>query len=407
VSAPPLSNSAPDGIHHLVEFFGCCQHQINSQNFWETILDSALKGAKIQILNRHFYSFAPHGVTGYFLLSASHISVHTWPEKGYVACDVFSCGDENETNLIVQRITTAIRHERTSVTSLRRGYRFGADSDAAPLQPLEAVVHCEQREVCPAAGHISSPLIEKVITGLNEVGMKHFDITCANGDILRIPVTCLFHRNRSSYQQITVCQTSQFDRCLLLDDVIQTAESDHEIYDRAILHKLRPSDRSLLILGGGDGYVAAHALVINTALHVSVVELDGAVVAVAQEHLGQTVFDDPRIDLVIEDAFTFLPRVGTAVFDGIVSDLTDFPVGYEQEQGEEFYRRIFSASSAALKPGGWIEIYAGATDLRLDDGGRVVDMLRGLMEESFGKIECTEVLVPSFGEPCCILSGER
>jgi spermidine synthase len=237
--------------------------------------------------------------------------------------------------------------------------------------------------------------------------MDHFTITRANGDNLRIPVAELLHTSRSPYQEITVCDTSQFGRCLLLDGVIQTAESDHELYDRAVLHKLRPSDRKLLVLGGGDGYAAAMALEINPELHVTIVELDGAVVAAARDHLGQTVFDDPRIDLVVEDAFTFLPHVGTAAFDGIVCDLTDFPVGYDQEQSAEFYRRIFSASGTALKPGGWIAVYAGATDLMLAGGGRVVDRLHGLLAESFGKMECIEVLVPSFGEPCCFLYGER
>jgi spermidine synthase len=237
--------------------------------------------------------------------------------------------------------------------------------------------------------------------------MNHFTINCANGDILCIPVTKLLHTTRSLYQEITVCNTSCFGRCLLLDDVIQTAESDHEIYDRAILHKLRTSDRNILILGGGDGYAAAKALAINPALHITVVELDGAVVAAAREHLDQTVFDDPRVNLVVEDAFTFLPRAGTAAFDGIVCDLTDFPVGYDQEQGAEFYSRIFSASIEALKKGGWIAVYAGAADLLLDGGGRVVDRLRDLLAESFGQVESVGALVPSFGEPCCFLYGER
>jgi S-adenosylmethionine decarboxylase len=158
-NTPTLPNSAPDGIHHLVELFGCCPNQINSQPFWETILDAALKGADIQILNRHFYCFAPQGVTGYILLSASHVSIHTWPENGYVACDVFSCGDESETSAIVRRITEAIRHERTHITTLRRGYRFGADVEVVQLPAVEAVVHCEHQADCAAAGGLNpSPL---------------------------------------------------------------------------------------------------------------------------------------------------------------------------------------------------------------------------------------------------------
>jgi spermidine synthase len=237
--------------------------------------------------------------------------------------------------------------------------------------------------------------------------MNYFDILCASGNKLRIPVTELLHTSRSLYQEITVCDTSQFGRCLLLDDVIQTAESDHEIYDRAVLHKLRPADRTLLILGGGDGYAAAQALEINPELRVTVIELDGAVVATARDHLGQMVFNNSRIELIVEDAFTFLPRSGTDAFDGIVCDLTDFPVGYDQEQGAEFYSKIFSASGEALKWGGWIAVYAGATDLMLDGGVRVVDRLHGLLAQSFDKTECAEVLVPSFGEPCCFLYGER
>ena len=236
--------------------------------------------------------------------------------------------------------------------------------------------------------------------------MNHFDIICASGKNLRIPVTELLYTNFSN-QQITVCDTTRFGRCLLLDGVIQTAESDHEIYDRAILHKLSPFDRNILILGGGDGYAAAHALKFNPELHVTVVELDGAVVAAARHHLGQTVFEDSRINLVVEDAFTFLPRVGTAAFDGIVCDLTDFPVGYDQEQGAEFYSRIFTASGAALKRSGWIAAYGGAADLLLDGGGRVVDRLHDLLAESFGKVEGTEVLVPSFGEPCYFFYGKK
>jgi spermidine synthase len=245
------------------------------------------------------------------------------------------------------------------------------------------------------------------VTALFEAPIDHFNITCANGDILRIPVTSLLHTTRSPYQEITVCDTIRFGRCLLLDGVIQTAGNDHHIYDRAILHKLRPADRNVLILGGGDGDVAARALACNPSLHVTVVELDGAVISAAREHMGQTVFDDPRVELSVEDAFTFLPRIGSAAFDGIVCDLTDFPVGFDQEHGAEFYQRIFTASAAALKPGGWIAVYAGATDLLLDGGGRVVDRLRGLLAESFGTVECSEALVPSFGEPCCFLYGER
>jgi S-adenosylmethionine decarboxylase len=146
-----LPNTSPDGIHYLAEFFGCCPHQINSPAFWDNVLSMAVDGGEIQILHRHFYQFEPHGVTGYVLLSASHISIHTWPEHGYVSCDVFSCGDEDETEAIFRRIEAAVRHAHTHMTTMRRGFRFGADPEAALYSLPTMIEHCDEQEVCPVA----------------------------------------------------------------------------------------------------------------------------------------------------------------------------------------------------------------------------------------------------------------
>jgi S-adenosylmethionine decarboxylase len=106
-----------------MEFFGCDKKQLNSVPFWKKLLSNATAGAEIKGLNKHFYKFTPHGITGYILLSASDISIHTWPEYKYVACDVFSCGDEDETNDIVKYIKAALLHETIKTRKLKRGFR--------------------------------------------------------------------------------------------------------------------------------------------------------------------------------------------------------------------------------------------------------------------------------------------
>ena len=45
------------------------------------------------LLHIHTHRFSPQGVSGVAVLAESHISVHTWPEIGYGAFDVFMCGD--------------------------------------------------------------------------------------------------------------------------------------------------------------------------------------------------------------------------------------------------------------------------------------------------------------------------
>jgi S-adenosylmethionine decarboxylase len=107
----------------LIEFFGCQAAQLDSVTFWKKLLSQAVAASDVTIINKHFYKFTPHGITGYLLLSASHISIHTWPEYAYVTCDVFSCGGRAETEGIVQYITNKLKHERVKIKKVRRGFR--------------------------------------------------------------------------------------------------------------------------------------------------------------------------------------------------------------------------------------------------------------------------------------------
>lgn len=123
-----IHNSPPDGVHFLIEFFGCVTEQLDDIAFWKRILTKAIEESDISILSEHFYQFTPHGITGYMLLSASHIAIHTWPEYGYAACDVFSCGGEDEIKGIVKHIKSELRHEKIKTKRLKRGFRVCSTS---------------------------------------------------------------------------------------------------------------------------------------------------------------------------------------------------------------------------------------------------------------------------------------
>ena len=123
-----LYNSPPDGIHFLMEFFGCDKQQLNSIPFWKKLLLDATADAEIRVLNKHFYRFTPHGITGYLLLSASHISIHTWPEYEYVACDVFTCSGDDEGQSIVKFIQENLKHEKAKTRKIKRGFRVNGKS---------------------------------------------------------------------------------------------------------------------------------------------------------------------------------------------------------------------------------------------------------------------------------------
>jgi S-adenosylmethionine decarboxylase proenzyme len=119
-----IKNSNPNGVHYLIDFFGCDEEQINSVDFWKKVLPESLRGSSMTILNSFFYKFEPQGVTGFLLLSASHISIHTWPEYGYVSCDLFSCSSEDESKKVMDYLVKNIKNSKAEIKKICRGYKF-------------------------------------------------------------------------------------------------------------------------------------------------------------------------------------------------------------------------------------------------------------------------------------------
>ncbi|MFM7634024.1 MAG: adenosylmethionine decarboxylase, partial [Cyanobacteriota bacterium] len=85
----------------------------------DTITDAA-KRAGATLLNLITHRFEPQGVTGLALLAESHISIHTWPESGYAAVDVFTCGDHTMPERACQVLAEELAATRQKLTSFRR-----------------------------------------------------------------------------------------------------------------------------------------------------------------------------------------------------------------------------------------------------------------------------------------------
>ena len=81
------------GRHCILELYECDKAKINDEAFIRTTITSSAKVAGATLINLVTHSFKPQGVTGLALLAESHISIHTWPEIGYAAIDVFTCGN--------------------------------------------------------------------------------------------------------------------------------------------------------------------------------------------------------------------------------------------------------------------------------------------------------------------------
>ncbi len=85
-------NSALYSKHLVLELYECDASKLDDELYVRNAISNAAKISGATILNLMSHQFQPYGVTGLVLLSESHISIHTWPERRYAAVDVFTCG---------------------------------------------------------------------------------------------------------------------------------------------------------------------------------------------------------------------------------------------------------------------------------------------------------------------------
>lgn len=85
------------GSHVLLNVYGCREiGRLIDLDQYEIFISELLYGCRAEVVDTLSYRFHPHGVAGFThlaLLTTSHCSIHTWPEHGSAAIDVFTCGD--------------------------------------------------------------------------------------------------------------------------------------------------------------------------------------------------------------------------------------------------------------------------------------------------------------------------
>jgi S-adenosylmethionine decarboxylase len=106
------------GVHLIVDLHGA--KRLNDIEHIEATLRRCVEAASATLLHIHLHHFQPSGVSGVAVLAESHISIHTWPEIGYAALDVFMCGSADPDKCIPV-LREAFAAERVGVNELLRG----------------------------------------------------------------------------------------------------------------------------------------------------------------------------------------------------------------------------------------------------------------------------------------------
>lgn len=109
------------GTHLLLELKECSSKVLNDVKRIEEILVSAAKEAKGTIIETTFHRFSPYGISGVVVIAESHLSIHTWPEYGYAAADIFTCGDTLLPETAAFYLIEKLQSKNPTIVEMKRG----------------------------------------------------------------------------------------------------------------------------------------------------------------------------------------------------------------------------------------------------------------------------------------------
>lgn len=116
-----MKTHGPLAVHMLVELHGCNAELLNHPVALKELLLEAVRRGQGTIVTDVFHTFNPHGVSGVVVIAESHVAIHTWPEHGYAAVDIFSCGTKLLHGVIRDWIAAGMEASNVRCRELTRG----------------------------------------------------------------------------------------------------------------------------------------------------------------------------------------------------------------------------------------------------------------------------------------------
>ncbi len=109
------------GRHLLVEYHGCDPEILNDLERVKKFMLEAASESGATVLDASFHYFTPQGVSGVVVIAESHLAIHTWPEYGYAAVDIFTCGNTVDPWKAFHYLRSTLDSKETSVNEIVRG----------------------------------------------------------------------------------------------------------------------------------------------------------------------------------------------------------------------------------------------------------------------------------------------
>jgi len=330
------------GEHIVLDILGTTKEY--TPTFYEKLVYKIAKAAKVEVLNISQHKFEPQGFTLVALLAESHISFHTFPEKGVTSFDFFTCGNVSP-SVALKIVKKEIKHSRIVVKNFNRDHVSLYDD-------------------------IYSTPGQKKFYVVNEV-ME--DFTSKVG------------------QHIEILKLEEFGKALFIDSELQVCEKDEHLYSGTFVKSamnLNPSKSNAAIIGGGDGGVARECLSKKFGF-IDWFELDPEVVRVCRKHLSKVenkAKESNSVKCVFGDAFESIKSVKDSKYDKIFVDLND------DQYCIDLAAKNMKNLKRILKPGGVITAQVGSKDKK----PKQVNNWLKVFSKNFGNAKLDGIHIPSF-----------
>lgn len=110
-----MENKRPEMEHKIIEIFNLNPSLIKDYKSMEEMVKGLIKTLDLIVVKEEYHNFDPQGVTAVFILSSSHLAVHTWPERGYLHIDLLTCKKLPEDEDLIKSVSEIFRVDKKSV----------------------------------------------------------------------------------------------------------------------------------------------------------------------------------------------------------------------------------------------------------------------------------------------------
>jgi len=270
------------GKHWVAEFEGCDGSIINSGAQMKQIVTDAVNKANASMVAIIYKEFEHLGVTVLALLSESHVGIHTWPQYGYAATDVFTCGNIAQPQLAIEHMEKMFKANAT--TSRYTFFHRGGKMPTPDLRVMEELNN--EKEL---VAFIQTP-----------------------------------------FQKAHIIWTELYGLQFFLEGVSQSAQTDEYVYHEALVTApllTHPTTKRVMVMGGGEGATLREMLQFLSVEEATMAELDGDVAKLCKDYMptwSAGAYDDPRANLVIGNGIEFITKKSKDdYFDVILMDTLD------------------------------------------------------------------------------------